>query len=73
MRLTNLVKKISFIFTILVCTLIVFCFPIKTVKAGNLSSLDVAGHEGDLTPSFNSSTYDYSISILLYNKRIRYI
>ena len=63
MRLTNLVKKISFIFTILVCTLIVFCFPIKIVKADNLSSLEIINYENKMTPSFDPDVYDYSIKI----------
>ena len=66
MKLTNLVKKISFIFTMLVCTLIVFCFPIKTVKAGNLTSLEVIGYENDLDPVFDPDVYEYNIDIPKY-------
>ena len=63
MRLTNLVKKFSFIFTLLVCTLISFYFPTKSVKASNLTSLEVVGYSNELTPAFDPNTYNYNISI----------
>ena len=68
MRLKNNIKKISFIFIMLVISLTLFSVKEIKIKAETNSSklikLEVENYESDLNPTFDKDTLEYNIEVM---------